>query len=89
MDTRDLLDEIIFDNDNMKSLFEILNDIFVKFDVSTTYSKDRKKVLRTLDQLSVIIDVLVEKNNMIYKRCSALYDKVIKLETVSKNNILQ
>lgn len=84
MDERDLLDEIIFYNYNMKSLLEILNNIIVKFDENTMNSRDRNKILKVIGQFSVIVDALVEKNNLIYKKCDVLYDKVVELESMNK-----
>lgn len=84
MDERDLLDEIIFYNDNMKSLLEILNNIIVKFDENTMNSRDRNKILKVIGQFSVIVDALVEKNNLIYKKCDVLCDKVVELESMNK-----
>ena len=90
MDARDLVDKIMFDNYNMESLLEILNKLMIELDNDTMNSRDRKKILKAIYKFSVIIDVLVQKNKMICKKCDILWDKIVELESnnETKQNIV-
>ena len=80
MDTRDYIDEILLHNGNLQSLYEILENSIIELDRNTANSRDRKKILKFLNQFSVLLDSILRENNEIKKECYSLWDIVIKLE---------
>lgn len=80
MNARDIIDEIILKNGNMESLFEIFENSIIELDKNTSNSRDRKKILKALNQFSVIMQALYDINKSIYKDCYALWNAVLTLE---------
>lgn len=80
MSARDYIDEIMSNNDNLNSLFEILENSMIELDRNTSNSRDRNKILKSLGQFNIILKTMILENKEIYKKCNAMWDIVIQLE---------
>ncbi len=84
MDARDFIDELMLQNGNMESLFEILRNSIICLDQRTYKSRERTKILNSLNQFEVILQSMERTNKEIDKKLNALWNAVIKLE--ERNN---
>lgn len=78
MDKLDLIDELFLANGNNESLLEILNNSIIWLDQQTSNSRDRRKILKALNQFAVIVQSLEQSNKAIEKNLNALWSEVVK-----------
>lgn len=73
MDTKDYIDKITINNENINSLCEILENSFEKLDYNTINNHNRKIILKSLNQFYVILKFLKLENLEILKICNKIW----------------
>lgn len=73
VDTKDYIDKITINNENINSLCEILENSFEKLDYNTINNHNRKIILKSLNQFYVILKSLKLENLEILKICKKIW----------------